>query len=154
MGRERDLQAWVPTNDLPPPSSNTDEDTFGTTGGTSTTSWDQFTANEQLFGVKASFDEDVYTTKLDRSAPDYKEREREAQRIANEILGVCETCNIPASIPSTCYRLRPTTLTSPKSVESVSMIVAQMRRTSEFIIVGRIGNRLTPFQVRRRRSWK
>lgn len=49
-------------------------------------SWDQFTANEKLFGVKASFDEDVYTTKLDRSAPDFKERERRAQKLANEIV--------------------------------------------------------------------
>ena len=63
-----------------------DDDTFesGANGNT----WDQFSANETLFGVKASFDEDVYTTKLDRSAPDFKERERKAQRIANEIIGV------------------------------------------------------------------
>lgn len=88
MGRERELQAWVPSNDVLPPTSNTDEDTFG--ASTTTTSWDQFTVNEQLFGVKASFDEEVYTTKLDRNAPDYKEREREAQRIANEIMGVCQ----------------------------------------------------------------
>jgi len=52
------------------------------------TSWDQFSVNEQLFGVKGSFDEDLYTTKLDRSAPDFKERERKAQKIANEIIGV------------------------------------------------------------------
>ena len=49
--------------------------------------WDQFTANEQLFGVKASFDEDVYTTKLDRSAPGFKEKEKRAAKIASEILG-------------------------------------------------------------------
>ena len=50
--------------------------------------WDQFAANEKLFGVKTQFDESLYTTKLDRSAADFKEREREAQRIANEIIGV------------------------------------------------------------------
>jgi hypothetical protein len=43
--------------------------------------------NEKLFGVKTNFDEDVYTTKLDRSAADFKERERKAQKIANEING-------------------------------------------------------------------
>jgi PAB1-binding protein PBP1 len=51
-------------------------------------SWDQFAVNEQLFGVTASFDEEVYTTKLDRSAADFREREKKAQKIANEIIGV------------------------------------------------------------------
>lgn len=63
-----------------------DEDTFGS--GASRGPWDQFAANEKLFGVKTQFDENLYTTKLDRSAADFKEREREAQRIANEIIGV------------------------------------------------------------------
>ena len=83
------MQAWVST-DTPAPSGTPggvgDEDTFGL-GANGSTPWDQFTANEQLFGVKASFDEDVYTTKLDRSAPDFKDRERRAQKIANEIIG-------------------------------------------------------------------
>jgi hypothetical protein len=93
--RERDLQAWQSTSDpssLPPgaPASSTqfgvvDDLTFGP--GSNNTSWDQFAANEKLFGVKTNFDEDVYTTKLDRSAADFKERERKAQRIANEIIG-------------------------------------------------------------------
>lgn len=58
-----------------------------TFGGTSGTSWDQFEANETMFGVKTSFDEDIYTTKLDRNRPDFKERERQAQLIADEIMG-------------------------------------------------------------------
>jgi PAB1-binding protein PBP1 len=87
--RERDLQAWVASGDTITPTDGLvgDDDTFGP-GANGNTSWDQFSANETLFGVKASFDEDVYTTKLDRSAPDFKERERKAQRIANEIIGV------------------------------------------------------------------
>lgn len=89
--RGRELQAWVPSGDAPsaPNGSGSgvgDEDTFGL-GANGSTPWDQFTANEQLFGVKASFDEEVYTTKLDRSAPDFKDRERKAQRLANEITG-------------------------------------------------------------------
>ena len=36
--------------------------------------------------------EEAYTTKLDRSAPDFKEKEKKAQQIANEIMSVC---NIP-----------------------------------------------------------
>lgn len=91
------MQAWIPSSDAPPVSSTPgggigDEDTFGP-GANGNTSWDQFSANEQLFGVKASFDEDVYTTKLNRSAPDFKEREKKAQKIANEILGT--TANNP-----------------------------------------------------------
>jgi PAB1-binding protein PBP1 len=78
--RERELQAWQPDAPNVP-----QDETFGATGNIT---WDQFAVNEKLFGVKTNFDEEAYTTKLDRSAPDYKERERKAQRIANEILGV------------------------------------------------------------------
>lgn len=88
-GKERELQAWVPSSDaLParPAGGVGDEDTFGL-GTNGNSSWDQFYTNEKLFGVKASFDEDVYTTKLDRSAPDFKDRERKAQKLANEIIG-------------------------------------------------------------------
>lgn len=46
--------------------------------------WDQFEANETLFGVKSTFNEDLYTTKLDRG-PQTRELEREALRIAREI---------------------------------------------------------------------
>jgi hypothetical protein len=42
--------------------------------------------NQRLFGVQTSFDESVYTTPLDRSAPNFKEREARASRIAKEIL--------------------------------------------------------------------
>ncbi|KAI0359877.1 hypothetical protein OH77DRAFT_1394656 [Trametes cingulata] len=96
--RERELQAWqpdAPTNEAnpnaPPNARNVDELTFGP--GASGGAWDQFAVNEQLFGVKAGFDEEAYTTKLDRNAPDYKEKERKAQQIANEILG--STTNNP-----------------------------------------------------------
>ncbi|KAG6842298.1 hypothetical protein C0991_010586 [Blastosporella zonata] len=86
-GRERELQQWSagPEAALP-----TDDDTFGPS---TNTSWDQFAVNEKLFGVKTDFDENLYTTKLDRSAADFKERERKAQRIANEIIGA--TTNNP-----------------------------------------------------------
>lgn len=91
--RERELQAWQPSGagaSSPPPTGMHpdglgDELTFGPGSGANM-SWDQFAANEQMFGVKTSFDEEVYTTKLDRTAADYKEKERKAQRIASEIL--------------------------------------------------------------------
>lgn len=46
--------------------------------------WNQFEANEALFGVKSTFDEELYTTKLDKG-PQMRELEREAKRIAREI---------------------------------------------------------------------
>ena len=86
-GRERELQQWQAGADIPAAGGlGHDDDTFGP--GANATPWDQFAANEKLFGVKTQFDENVYTTKLDRSAADFKERERQAQRIANEIIGV------------------------------------------------------------------
>lgn len=85
MGRERELQAWQPDGPAAPSAqfSQGDDATFGP--GSTNTSWDQFAANKQLFNVETSFDEEVYTTKLDRSGADFKERERKAQRIAEEI---------------------------------------------------------------------
>ncbi|KAL7553552.1 hypothetical protein ACHAWF_016850 [Thalassiosira exigua] len=50
--------------------------------------WDQFSANEKRFNVRASFDESLYTTKLDADGVDAAEVERrraEAARIAKEI---------------------------------------------------------------------
>jgi PAB1-binding protein PBP1 len=97
LRRDRELQAWQPTPDPIVPQSDEppaplpqlgqgDDVTFGP--GAKNTQWDQFAVNEKLFGVKTNFDEDVYTTRLDRSAADFKERERKAQKIANEITGV------------------------------------------------------------------
>ena len=88
--RERELTAWTSDSPSPAPTvtfgAHGDDLTFGP--GASNGSWDQFATNEKLFGVKTSFDEEVYTTKLDRNAQDFKERERKAQQIANEIMGV------------------------------------------------------------------
>jgi PAB1-binding protein PBP1 len=49
-------------------------------------SWDQFETNKTLFGVESTFNEELYTTKLERG-PQTREREREAWRIAREIEG-------------------------------------------------------------------
>ncbi|KAI0926095.1 hypothetical protein AcV5_008648 [Taiwanofungus camphoratus] len=105
--RERELQAWQPdevvvassTSNASAPTSprpsapstlngagGRDELTFGPGAGTGGAAWDQFAVNERLFGVRAGFDEEAYTTRLDRNAPDYKERERRAAAIANEIM--------------------------------------------------------------------
>lgn len=54
---------------------------------TSTTGWDQFEANARLFGATTSYDENIYTTQINRSDPTYKQKEAEAARIAREIEG-------------------------------------------------------------------
>lgn len=46
--------------------------------------WNQFDANEKLFGVVSSFDENLYTTKLDKTKIP-NDLSREAERIAMEI---------------------------------------------------------------------
>ena len=60
----------------------------------STGAWDQFAENKRLFGVSSSFDENVYTTRLQKpmTAED-RRREREAEWIARVI--VSERCSNP-----------------------------------------------------------
>lgn len=74
----RELQRWVPegpdTTDFSLETNNT---------GT----WDQFATNSQLFGAKSTYDENLYTTAIDRTAPSFRRREAEAERIAREIEG-------------------------------------------------------------------
>ncbi|WRX27804.1 LsmAD domain - like 1 [Theobroma cacao] len=48
--------------------------------------WNQFETNQKLFGVKSTFNEELYTTKLERG-PQMRELEKEAMRIAREIEG-------------------------------------------------------------------
>ncbi|KAJ2037222.1 poly(A)-binding protein binding protein, partial [Coemansia sp. S16] len=77
----RELHRWVPdeSDALGSLESGLDHT------ADSNTSWDQFATNEQLFGLTTDFDEEIYTTRLDRTRADYKVREREAIRIAHEI---------------------------------------------------------------------
>ena len=49
--------------------------------------WDQFKANEQKFGLKSDYDENIYTTRIDRSNPQYALQLQKAERIAKEIEG-------------------------------------------------------------------
>ncbi|XP_023761931.1 polyadenylate-binding protein-interacting protein 3 [Lactuca sativa] len=78
---ERELSPWVPDDDNPEcPELDNTFDRHWNRG------WDQFEANAALFGVKSTFNEELYTTKLDRG-PQMRELEREALRIAREIEG-------------------------------------------------------------------
>ncbi|QSL66027.1 hypothetical protein MERGE_003164 [Pneumocystis wakefieldiae] len=80
--KERELHKWEPStgdvNEFGPLEELTQTVSNGEV-------WDQFEANEKLFGVKSEFDEDLYTTKVDKSHPSYKQREADAARIAQEI---------------------------------------------------------------------
>ncbi|KAI0163369.1 LsmAD domain-containing protein [Pestalotiopsis sp. NC0098] len=77
-GGERVLQRWQP--DAPP--SNADHSLEKSTGG-----WNQFETNERLFGLKTDYDENMYTTRIDKSHPRFKERMAIADRKAKEIEG-------------------------------------------------------------------
>ncbi|TKA49201.1 hypothetical protein B0A54_01277 [Friedmanniomyces endolithicus] len=77
MPQERQLQRWDD-------SADTDIDMSLDSGETG---WDQFATNEKLYGVRTTYDENIYTTAIDRRDPRYKQREAEAARIAREIEG-------------------------------------------------------------------
>ncbi|KAJ6150898.1 hypothetical protein N7470_007492 [Penicillium chermesinum] len=75
--RERTLQRWEP--------AETDVDmSLESTAGDST-GWDQFEANDRLFGLKTNYDENIYTTTIDRSDPSFRQKQADAARIAREI---------------------------------------------------------------------
>ncbi|KAJ9149293.1 PAB1-binding protein 1 [Pleurostoma richardsiae] len=77
LGGERELQRWVP--DAP-------EDLDGSLEKSSNQGvWDQFATNERLFGLKTDYDESIYTTTIDKSHPQYRERMAAAERKAREI---------------------------------------------------------------------
>lgn len=75
--RERNLQRWEPSAE-----SDVDLSLEQSDGA-----WDQFQANEQKFGLRTDYDENIYTTRIDKSNPRYRQQEAEAARIAREIEG-------------------------------------------------------------------
>ena len=87
----RSLVAWQPDESDAPLAGGGDLGGLGGggrgSGGGGTTKggkWDQFSANQAHFGVISTFDEDLYTTKLDKSRISGISEE-EAARIAAEI---------------------------------------------------------------------
>nr|KYP63669.1 Ataxin-2 isogeny [Cajanus cajan] len=77
----RELQRWVPDED--DPQCPELENIFD---GPWNRGWDQFETNETLFGVKSTFNEEIYTTKLEKG-PKTRELEKQALKIAREIEG-------------------------------------------------------------------
>ncbi|KAI0517287.1 hypothetical protein F5B22DRAFT_645920 [Xylaria bambusicola] len=82
--RERVLQPWV----APSGSEGTDMTLEKSTSGRA---WDQFAANERQFGITTTYDENIYTTVIDKSHPLYKERLAKADKAAKEIEGSATT---------------------------------------------------------------
>ncbi|KAJ9127866.1 hypothetical protein QFC24_000150 [Naganishia onofrii] len=102
---ERELQPWVPDASSDAGAGGLgglDDETFGSVGGGGAGGlalgtgkgsgghaggWDQFATNAKLFGQPKTtpYSEDLYTTRLNRSSHNFREREREAERLAREI---------------------------------------------------------------------
>lgn len=77
---ERELERWAPDGG---DSECIELEKYDRKGNRS---WDQFETNAALFGVKTTFNEEIYTTKLERG-PHMRELEKHASRIAREIEG-------------------------------------------------------------------
>lgn len=77
-GQERELVAWVPDDSVPL--------VLGGLEGAHE-DWDQFAVNRQKFDVKSTWDENIYTTPLNVSDPNYKEKAAAAAKLAREIEG-------------------------------------------------------------------
>ncbi|KAI8801007.1 hypothetical protein BJ742DRAFT_878675, partial [Cladochytrium replicatum] len=76
----RDLVPWIPDDASPSEKLNTSIDKHN---GYKEGSWDQFIANEELFGFTSDFDKLDSIPKNDDE--DYRAREEEAARLADEI---------------------------------------------------------------------
>jgi len=75
--RERDLQKWDGSADPTGVDLSLD--------GSGVASWDQFATNKQITGLESTYDENIYTTTINKQAPDYSERLAKAERKAREI---------------------------------------------------------------------
>ena len=82
---------------------------------------DPLAANEKLFGLNAGFDKEMYTTKLDRNAPDFKEASK-AQRLANEIMNVRRALVTPAP--------RGTSTARPDCSTSLQQMMPMLQRSA------------------------
>lgn len=79
----RELQRWdAPSGDS---SSNGLVDGGLEDSTDSNKPWDQFATNEKKFGVQTDYDEDIYTTAIDRTKSDYKDKVAWADQQARKI---------------------------------------------------------------------
>ncbi|KAI5183683.1 hypothetical protein NEIRO03_1262 [Nematocida sp. AWRm78] len=77
-GRVKEFQPFYSSTDTPVNESIHK-------AGYSKRGWNQFEVNEKLFGMKATFDESMYTTVLDKNSKEYKKYAHEAECIARKI---------------------------------------------------------------------
>lgn len=137
--REKELQAWGAGTGLGGDGGiedslgglSLDDEQRGQGGGKA---WDQFATNERLYGTRTDYHEELYTTKLDRSGADYRQREQRAAQLEREILKVrSRTASTRTIIKLTALHYReeevplPTMLTSRRSAGS-STIAVSLRR--------------------------
>jgi len=82
--RKADMSATADRELVPWAEGNAAAVGGGLDDGQQDTNWDQFKVNERLYGVSTTYDEELYTTKLNRDAIPKEQREK-AERIAREI---------------------------------------------------------------------
>lgn len=81
LGAERTLQPWMPD------STDGMDEGLESSSNKNNAPWDQFAENERRFGIKTDYDENIYTTAIDKSHPQYRERMAAAEKKAREISG-------------------------------------------------------------------
>ncbi|KAK4992594.1 poly(A)-binding protein binding protein [Elasticomyces elasticus] len=77
IARERELLRWEPDENV--------GDDLALEESNGTGSWDQFATNKRMYNVQSDYDENIYTTTIDRTNPLYAQRAAHAERIAREI---------------------------------------------------------------------
>jgi PAB1-binding protein PBP1 len=82
------LQKWVPDA---PAGTDASLESNGLNSKGASRPWNQFEENERRFGLKSDYDENIYTTTIDKSHPNYRQRLAQADRIAREIEGSTST---------------------------------------------------------------
>ncbi|ODQ60076.1 hypothetical protein WICANDRAFT_92188 [Wickerhamomyces anomalus NRRL Y-366-8] len=79
----QEMEKWVPDAAL---DVSLDQLTFDENDPNGNVkSWDQFETNEVKFGVKSEFDEELYTTKINKNDPNYQKNLEKATKLAAEI---------------------------------------------------------------------
>ena len=82
QGEGRTLQKWQPDGPADTDGS-LESGNMRSSGGAV---WDQFAENKRLFNIETDYDENIYTTTIDKSHPQYKQRMADADRKAKEII--------------------------------------------------------------------
>lgn len=79
--RERKLQKWESPSDI---SEDYALEAKANANG-QPVKWDQFSENAKRFGIQSSWNENDYTTSIDRSNPNYAAKAARAEQLAREI---------------------------------------------------------------------